>query len=250
MIPLSLLPLLCVIWFMHEKIQEIKLLDQQVATLEKKAVFQKKQKEKRDLVWERAQKLDSHYLEKTFDFLIPELKRVQVLCRQYPDNRALHDRLKFLQGEGNQIRWILSAEREESSFHEKEFKMETKVQMNDDDLRKFLVAVEGDDYSEEGVAKLLCPEKSMILRQFVSGSDADTIHLTRPTPLEVIGGLSEESGHKLPQKGDFSGQMSFATPSVEKEQPFLIVKEFDLSRERESSDEVVYNIQAEIIQRS
>lgn len=183
-IPLSLLPLLCVMWVAHGKIQTIQLLEQQVAGLEKKAVFQKKQKEKRDLIWGHAQKSDPHYLEKTFDLLVPELKRVQALCRQYPDNRALHERLNFLQGEGNRIRWTLFSEREELTFHEKEFKMETRVQMNDDDLRKFLVAVEGDDYS--------------------------------------------------PAEG----------------KPFLIVKEFDLSRERQSSDEFVYTIQAEVIQRS
>jgi hypothetical protein len=183
MIPLSLLPLLCVIWFSNEKIQAIQLLEQQVASLEKKAMFQKKQKEKRDLFWGRAQKSDPHALE-SFRFLSPELKRVQALCHQYPDNRALRNRLNFLQGEENRIRWALSAEREEPTCREKEFKMTTTVQMNDDDLRKFLVAVEGDDYS------------------------------------------------------------------AETEQPFFIVKEFTLVREREKADEVIYNIQAEIIQRS
>jgi carboxyl-terminal processing protease len=62
----------------------------------------------------------------------------------------------------------------------------------------------------EGVAKLLYPEKSMILRPVASGSHAATVHSTRSTP----GGLAEENECKWPQKGDFAGQMSFATPSL------------------------------------
>ena len=64
----------------------------------------------------------------------------------------------------------------------------------------------------EAVAKLLCPEKSMILRPFASGSIAAAVHATRPTPC----GLAEEDGRKGPQKGDFSGRMSFATASAGK----------------------------------
>ena len=65
---------------------------------------------------------------------------------------------------------------------------------------------------DEEIAKLLCPEKSMILRPFESGSNADTGHLTRPTPR----GLGEENGREWPQKGDFNGQMSDAIASEKK----------------------------------
>jgi len=66
------------------------------------------------------------------------------------------------------------------------------------------------DFYSEAVAKLLCLEKSIILRAFTSGSNAGTVHSTRPTPC----GLGEEKGCKWPQKSDFNGQMSFAIPSV------------------------------------
>ena len=62
---------------------------------------------------------------------------------------------------------------------------------------------------KEAVAKLLCPEKSMILRPFASVSEADTVIPTRSTP----SGSAEEEGREWPQKGDFNRQMSFAIAS-------------------------------------
>ncbi len=49
----------------------------------------------------------------------------------------------------------------------------------------------------------------MILRPFASDSGAATIHSIRSTP----SGSAEENGRDWPQKGDFSGQMSFVTAS-------------------------------------
>ncbi len=66
-------------------------------------------------------------------------------------------------------------------------------------------------YNQEVIAKLLCPEKLMILRPVASGSKAATFHLMRAAP----GGPAEENGCKWPQKNDFAGQMSFAIASQE-----------------------------------
>ncbi|MBI3236406.1 MAG: hypothetical protein HYZ48_01660 [Chlamydiales bacterium] len=74
----------------------------------------------------------------------------------------------------------------------------------------------------EGIAKLLCPEKSMILRPVASGSIAATVHLTRPTPC----GLDEKNGRNWPQKGEFNGQMNFAIPSVDRLIPKQLEKLF------------------------
>ncbi|MBS0653591.1 MAG: hypothetical protein JSR39_08745 [Verrucomicrobia bacterium] len=61
----------------------------------------------------------------------------------------------------------------------------------------------------EPVAKLLCPEKSMIFGPVTSGSKTATLHLTKSATC----GPAKENGWKWPQKGDFAGQMSFATAS-------------------------------------
>ena len=61
----------------------------------------------------------------------------------------------------------------------------------------------------EAIAKLLCLEKSMILGPVASGSGAAPVHSTKPTP----SGLDEENACDWPQKGDFTGRMSFAIAS-------------------------------------
>lgn len=69
------------------------------------------------------------------------------------------------------------------------------------------------DKNAEADAKLLSPEKSKVLRPFASGSNTDMAHPTSPTLPGEVGGLSEENVREWPQKGDFSGQMSFQTAS-------------------------------------
>ena len=180
-IPIFLIPLCVVVWFLHKKDVQLKALGEQIAVLEKKALFLKEQKTKQDYAWELAQKNNPCYLSQIVEslpLLTPELHRVQALSRQYPENQVLRERLAFLQGEKNRIRFVQQIERTGPFFHETELKLQNAVQMNTDDLRKFLVAVEGDDYSAN-----------------------------------------------------------------------LVIKEFELFKQREKADEVVYNIQMEMIKR-
>ena len=63
--------------------------------------------------------------------------------------------------------------------------------------------------SGEALAKMLCLEKSMILRQVASASYARTVHSDEANPV----GLVEENERKWPQKGDFARRMIFARAS-------------------------------------
>jgi hypothetical protein len=185
--PIFLIPLFIVVWVLHKKDVQLKILGKQIAALEKKALFLKEQKAKQDYVWNLAQKGDSCYLSQVVEslpLLTPELHRVQALSRHYPENQVLRERLAFLQGEKNRIKFVQQIERIGSFFHEAELKLQNTVQMNGDDLRKFLVAVEGDDYS------------------------------------------------------------------ANQERPILIIKDFELIKQKEKADEAVYNIQIEIIKRA
>jgi hypothetical protein len=54
----------------------------------------------------------------------------------------LQERLSFLQGDKNRIRFIQQEHRTGPFFQETEHKMQNTVQMNEDDLRKFLAMIE------------------------------------------------------------------------------------------------------------
>ncbi len=178
---LGLIPLCLVLWRLEEKNLELHALTTQIERLEQKSLSSNHAKATRDHLWDQAKKSDPLYLPHVLEslpLLTPELLRVQALARQYPANSSLQERLSFLQGDKNRIRFSQQAERRGPSFQETEFKMQSAVQMNEDDLKNFLTSI------EEG-----------------------------------------------------------------KDRPLLFVKDFELKRVKEKSDEMVYNLQAELIKR-
>jgi hypothetical protein len=167
--PLFLIPLASVLWVLREKEAKLKAMAETVELLEQKASSTQAFYAK-----ERRFVNNPHYLSlmiETISLLAPELQRVQALAKQYPENLRLQERLSFLQGDKNRIRFVQQAETE--------FKMQNPVQMNENDLKKFLTAIED--------------------------------------------------------------------PTIEK--PLLIMKEFDLKRQKEAGDEIVYHMNAELIQK-
>ncbi len=144
---LGMVPLCLVIFHLEQKSIQIQAWTKKISDLEEKATLSENSKATRDTVWQSAKQSNPHYLSEvveTLPLLTPELSRVQALARQYPSNSALQERLSFLQGEKNKIRFIQQAQRSGSFFQETEYKMQNTVQMNEDDLKKFLAAVETD----------------------------------------------------------------------------------------------------------
>ncbi len=144
---LGMIPLCLVVFHLEQKSMQIQAWTRKISDLEEKATSSENSKSTRNVVWQSAKESNPHYLSKvveTLPLLTPELSRVQALARQYPSNSALQERLSFLQGDKNRIRFIQQAERSGSFFQETEHKMENTVQMNEDDLKKFLTALEAD----------------------------------------------------------------------------------------------------------
>jgi hypothetical protein len=145
LLPLCLIPLCLVIVLLERKNGTLKTWTEQTELLEQKAISSHRLKAMQQQLWQRVQKSHPHYLSQVIEalpLLIPELRRVQALARQYPENRALQERLFYLQSDKNRIRFTQEAQREGPFFQETEIKMQNTVQMNEDDLRKFLYAIE------------------------------------------------------------------------------------------------------------
>jgi hypothetical protein len=148
---LGLVPLCLVIWRLEEKNRELQVWTKKIEFLEERALSAEKSKNTRNQLWARAQQSNSHYLSQvieTLPLLTPELNRVQALARQYPSNTALQERLSFLQGDRNRIRFIQQEQRAGPFFQETEHKMQNNVQMNEEDLKKLLFLIE-DDQSKD-----------------------------------------------------------------------------------------------------
>lgn len=144
---LGMVPLCLVIFHLEQKSLQIQAWTKKISDLEERATASENSKSSRDSVWQSAKQSNPYYLSEvveTLPLLTPELSRVQALAKQYPSNSALQERLSFLQGDKNKIRFIQQAERSGSFFQETEHKMQNTVQMNEDDLKKFLAAIEAD----------------------------------------------------------------------------------------------------------
>jgi hypothetical protein len=144
---LGMVPLCLVVFHLEQKSLQIQAWTKKVSDLEERGASSENSKSTRDTVWQSAKQSNPHYLSEvveTLPLLTPELSRVKALTKQYPSNSALQERLAFLQGDKNKIRFIEQAQRSGSFFQETEYKMQNTVQMNENDLKQFLTAIEAD----------------------------------------------------------------------------------------------------------
>jgi hypothetical protein len=139
------------VWRLEDKNTQLQIWTKKIETLEERALNLENSKAARDTVWQKVKQCNPNYLSQVVEaipLLIPELNRVQALARQYPSNTALQERLSFLQGDKNRIRFIQHTQHEGPFFQETELKMANTVQMNEDDLRKFLAAIEANESND------------------------------------------------------------------------------------------------------
>jgi hypothetical protein len=151
LLALALVPLCLLILRLENKKTELQIWTKKIEALEENARILENSKTARDRLWQSVKQCNPNYLSQSVEalpLLTPELNRVQALVRQYPSNISLQERLSFLQGDKNRIRFTQIAQREGRFFQETELKMQNSVQMNDDDLKKFLAAIE--DHEESG----------------------------------------------------------------------------------------------------
>ncbi len=92
--------------------------------------------------------------------------RVAALAKQFPDNSFLKERLLFLSSDQNQIHF--EAKREVKDVH---LHLTHRVQMDLNDLKTFLEAVEGDRYDEKGNKPFLVMKKFDLLKCYEKGDE-------------------------------------------------------------------------------
>lgn len=145
LLALSLVPLCLVIWRLEDKNTQLQIWTQKIESLEQKSISSENSKAARQQLWSQVKRSNPQYLSQTIEalfLLTPELNRVQALARQYPSNTTLQERLGFLQGDKNRIRFIEPQQTAGPFFQETEHKMQNPVQMNEEDLTKFLTLIE------------------------------------------------------------------------------------------------------------
>jgi hypothetical protein len=143
---LALLPFAAALFYAQSKLQTLNAFEEAVITAHKKARIIEERKEKNSRILSEIKKSDPFYIDthlEKLSFLEDEARRVQALSMHQKDNSILQRRLDFLRSGENKIIFTEGARHQEKGFQEVEEKMQHPLEMNEDDLKKLLVLIEG-----------------------------------------------------------------------------------------------------------
>jgi len=143
---LFLLPVIgCLLGFQW-KMQQLQELGASVDALEQRALESAEQKTKSDACVFQLKTADRAYLGKQLESLTllePEVRRVQALLSHQKENHPLTLRLEFFKSGKNRIAFIEEKQRAAEHLQETEEKLQHPVELNEEDLKKLLVLIEG-----------------------------------------------------------------------------------------------------------
>jgi len=149
--------------------QRLKILASEIASLTKQAEAFEKQKELHKKMDQQISEASRGYLKEFVEklpLLQGEKERVAALTKQFPDNTSLKERLLFLEGDQNQIRF--DTIRQGADL---EHRLIRRVQMDPSDLRKFLEAVDSDRYDATQKKPFLLMKKFDLLKCYEKGDE-------------------------------------------------------------------------------
>jgi hypothetical protein len=89
---------------------------------------------------------DPHYLDKHVEpltFLLPEIKKLETIQLENPDEEQIAKRLQWLKEGDNRLRFSEEQIRANALFRETEEKQQHSVELNEEDLKKLLCLIEG-----------------------------------------------------------------------------------------------------------
>ncbi len=172
----SLLGILLISWLTTCQIAlnrylQIQTLAPQISVLVRRAEALEKQRALHKKMKEQIGRASRDYLNQTLEtmpLLQGESHRVRALLKQFPDNLSLKERLLFLKSDQNKI---VFERQGESSKQEIELHLTHRVQMDLNDLRKFLEAVEGDRYDASQGKPFLLVKKFDLLKCYEKGDE-------------------------------------------------------------------------------
>ena len=143
---LALLPLAAALFYYKVKMEKLCTLENVAYDLQEKALRIVEQTRQNETILQMLHKVDPLYLENTIEklpFLEDEARRVQALTLHQKENHTLQKRLDFLRSGDNRISFVATRHGQEPGLQETETKWLHPVEMNEEDLKKLLVFIEG-----------------------------------------------------------------------------------------------------------
>jgi hypothetical protein len=127
-------------------IQKLQQLEEKVEKLHAKTALAQEIQRKESLLLASLKNPDPHYLDKNVEsltFLLPEIKKLEAIQSENPDEEQIGGRLQFLKEGSNRLTFAEEQIRTNEIFREIEEQQQHPVEMNEEDLKKLLCLIEG-----------------------------------------------------------------------------------------------------------
>lgn len=128
------------------KIQNLERLEEEMERIHLKTVHLEEVQRKESSLLASLKNPDPHYLDKqieTLTFLLPEIKKLEMIQAESFDDEQINKRLQFLKDGGNRLVFSEEQIRTHELFRETEEKQQHPIEINEEDLKKLLCLVEG-----------------------------------------------------------------------------------------------------------
>jgi hypothetical protein len=127
-------------------IQKVNELEQEMDRIHSRAVLSQEILRKESSLLNSLKNPDPHYLDKhieTLTFLLPEVKKLEAISIENPQDEQILKRLQFLKEGGNALVFSEEQIRNNEIFREIEEKQQHPIEINEEDLKKLLCLIEG-----------------------------------------------------------------------------------------------------------
>lgn len=127
-------------------IQQLSQLEEEMERIHARTVMVQESQRKESALLAALKTPDLHYLDKNVEnltFLLPEIKKLEAILAENPDDDQLIKRLQFLKEGNNRLVFSEEQIRTNAVFREIEEKQQRPVEMNEEDLKKLLCLIEG-----------------------------------------------------------------------------------------------------------
>lgn len=140
------LPFIIALFHFIFGLQKLEELENEIERIHTKAVVLQESQRKENSLLSSLKNPDPHYLDKQVEslaFLFPEIKKLEAIQLENPDEEQIAKRLQFLKEGGNRLRFSEEQIRSNDHVRETEEKQQQPVELNEEDLRKLLCLIEG-----------------------------------------------------------------------------------------------------------
>ena len=127
-------------------LQKLDQLEDEMERIHTKMIISQESQHKESVLLSSLKNPDPHYLDKhveTLTFLLPEIKKLETLQLENPDDEQTIKQLQSLKEGDNRLRFSEEQIRNNELFRETEEKQQQLIKLNEEDLKKLLCLIEG-----------------------------------------------------------------------------------------------------------